>query len=311
MRVFVTGATGFVGHEVVASLLARRHHVTAVVRDPAGAADLAAAGVTLVTGDVLEPSSLQRSMPGHDAVVHLVGVIVEPKPLTFDDLHRRATEHVIAAAKDAKVKRLLHMSANGTRPFAPSPYHATKWAAEEAVRASGLDWTIFRPSLIFGGSRRDLLFATLAGFYRKPFFVPVPLVGSGDAQMQPVAVTDVARAYAEALERPEAVGRVYTVVGRERMPFREMVRSIGEAMGRRRLLLPGPPPVLRFVAWSVLERLPKPPLTRAQITMALEDNVGDPGEVERDFGMSMRPFTPSIPAVLDSLEADVGPFPPG
>jgi NADH dehydrogenase len=311
MRVFVTGATGFVGHEVVASLRKRGHAVTAVVREPARAADLAAKGVTLVTGDVLERPSLERSIPGHDAVVHLVGVIVEPKPLTFDDLHRVATENVIAATKAAGVARYLHMSANGTRPYAPSPYHATKWAAEEAVRASGLDWTIFRPSLIFGGSRRDKLFRTLAGFYRTPFFVPVPLVGSGEALMQPVAVTDVARAYAEALENPGAKGKTYTVVGPGRMAFREMVRVVGDGLGKRRWMAPGPPPVLRFMAWAFLERLPNPPLTRAQITMALEDNVGDPAEVERDFSMSMRPFAASVRPVLASLESDSGPFPPG
>jgi uncharacterized protein YbjT (DUF2867 family) len=296
---------------VVASLLRRGHAVTAVVRDPARAADLAARGVTIVTGDVLEPPTIERAAGGHDAVVHLVGIIVEPKPLTFDDLHRKATENVLAAAKAAGVKRYLHMSANGTRPEAPSPYHATKWAAEEAVRASGLDWTIFRPSLIFGGSRRDKLFGTLAGFYRKPFFVPVPLVGSGEARMQPVAVTDVARAFAEALERPASVGKTYVVVGRQRLPFREMVAAVGDAMGKRKWMAPGPPPLLRLMAWGLLERLPNPPLTRAQITMALEDNVGDPGDAERDFGMEMRSYTPFVPQVLATLDGDEGPFPPG
>jgi uncharacterized protein YbjT (DUF2867 family) len=310
MKVLVTGASGFVGHAVVDALLLRGHAVTAVVRDPTRAADLAGKRVRLVTGDVLEPTTVERAAVGHDAVVHLVGVIVEPKPFTFDDMHRRATENVVAAAKAAGVRRYLHMSANGTRPDAESPYHTTKWAGEEAVRASGLDWTIFRPSLIFGGSRRDKLFRTVRGFYAKPFFVPVPLVGSGDAQMQPVAVTDVARAFAEAATRPASVGKTYTVVGSERLPFREMVRAVGNAMGRKRWMAPGPPPLLKLMAWALLERLPNPPLTRAQITMALEDNVGDPLEVETDFAMRMRPYTPSVPAVLVSLPEEDGAFPP-
>jgi NADH dehydrogenase len=310
MKVLVTGATGFVGHEVVAALRRGGHAVTALVREPARAADLAEAGVRLVTGDVLEPSTLERAVVGQDAVVHLVGVIVEPKSLTFDDLHRQATENVLAAAKAGGVPRYLHMSANGTRPDAASPYHTTKWAAEEAVRASGLQWTIFRPSLIFGGSRRDKLFRTLAGFYRKPFFVPVPLVGSGSALMQPVAVTDVARAFAEALGDPKTHGKTYVVVGRERMSFREMVAAVGAGMGKKRWMAPGPPPLLRFFAWAFLERLRNPPLTRAQITMALEDNVGDPTEVERDFAMRMRAFRESIPAVLASLDSPSVAFPP-
>ena len=310
MKVLVTGATGFVGHEVVAALLRRGHEVTAVVRDPARALDLAERGVRLVTGDVLEPSTLERAAVGQDAVVHLVGVIVEPRPRTFDDLHRQATENVLAAAKGAGVRRYVHMSANGTRPDAQSPYHTTKWAAEEAVRASGLEWTIVRPSLIFGGSRRDQLFRTLAGFYRKPL-LPVPLVGSGEALMQPVAVTDVARVFAESVAAPATQGKTYVVVGPERMPFREMVATVGAGMGKRKWMASGPPPVLRFLAWAFLERMRKPPLTRAQITMALEDNVGDPAEVERDFGMRMRPFRESVPAVLSTLDGDTGPFPTG
>src|SRR4029453_4823882 len=166
-RVFVTGATGFVGRAVIQALRAEGHVVRCLVRR-GSEADLHGFEAIERVGAALlgPPGSLEAGMVGCDTVIHLVGIIREHKSrgITFDRLHRVGTNNVLAAAAAAGVRRYLHMSALGTRAGARSRYHQTKWAAEEAVRTSGLAWTIFRPSVIYGHG--DGFLSLLAGMVR-------------------------------------------------------------------------------------------------------------------------------------------------
>lgn len=153
MKVFVTGGTGFVGQEIVRQLYAAGHQARLLVRNrisPVVTEIAAQYPVEILEGNVLNATSLPRAMHGSDAVIHLVGIISEIGEQTFESVHTRATENVIRACVIAGVKRLVHMSALGTRDDAVARYHRTKWAAEQAVSESVLHWTIFRPSLIYG-----------------------------------------------------------------------------------------------------------------------------------------------------------------
>ena len=130
--------------------------------------------------------------------MHLVGIIHEKGDQTFDRVHREATENVLVAAQAAGAKRYLHMSAMGASEDSPSEYGRTKAAGEKAVRASSLDWTIFRPSIVFGPG--DGFVSLLAPIVRSnPGFIPV--IGPGTTKFQPVAISDVARLFADALEK--------------------------------------------------------------------------------------------------------------
>ncbi|RMF73352.1 MAG: NAD-dependent epimerase/dehydratase family protein, partial [Alphaproteobacteria bacterium] len=147
MRVFVTGGTGFVGRELVNQLLAAEHEVICLAR-PGSEGKLARHDrLRIQPGDAVSGDGLAQGMAGCDAVIHLIGIIraFPARGITFDKLHVQATERVVAACRKNGIRRYLHMSANGTRPDAVSPYHQTKWRAEERVRQSELDWTIFRP----------------------------------------------------------------------------------------------------------------------------------------------------------------------
>src|SRR4051794_16989433 len=148
-RVFVTGGSGFVGGAVVDDLIVRNHGVNALVnRQPLDAGDR----VRSIHGDLFDAKALDEGMAGCDAVIHLVGIIMEHRSrgITFDRIHAHGTRSVVEAARRNGVTRFIHMSALGSRPGAASRYHRTKFEAEEYVRKSGLDWTIFRPSLIHG-----------------------------------------------------------------------------------------------------------------------------------------------------------------
>src|SRR5437660_5094244 len=199
-RVLVTGASGFVGSAVVEELIARQHPVHALVhrREIQGFGDQ----VRSFRGDLFDDKILDEALRGCDAVIHLVGIIMEKpsKGITFQRIHFQGAKNVIDAAVRNGVKRFIHMSALGVRPDAVSEYHKTKYQAEEYLRASPLEWTIFRPSLIHG-SRGEFMQLEAKWARRKappflfmPYFGRGPLGFGGAGMLQPVYVGDVARA---------------------------------------------------------------------------------------------------------------------
>lgn len=295
MKVFVSGGTGFVGSEVVRQLLAAGHTVRCLVRP--GSEQKAAAGVERHPGDVLAPESLEGALDGCDAVVHLVGIIREfpGKGVTFKRLHSEATQHMVEAAEAQGVVRYLQMSANGTRADAVCLYHQTKWRAEEAVRQSNLDWTIFRPSLIFGPG--DAFVNLIAGMMRRLPLMPV--IGDGRYRMSPVAVEDVAAGFVRALERPETVGQTYHCCGPQAFSYDELLDRIGRALGKDKVRKLHQPLGLMKPIIALFESIPQFPITRSQLIMLLEGNVCDPGPWSEAFGITPVPFTEGINRCLE------------
>lgn len=291
MQVTLTGGTGFVGRALTAELVRRGHRVRRLVRTASAPTP---AGVEDVPVDLGDTAALVPCLRGQEAVIHLVGLISECGPQTFERVHVGLTRSVLEAARAAGVPRWIHMSALGTRPDARSRYHRTKWAAEELVRTSGLAWTVFRPSLIYGPE--DLFTNLLARLSLSPV---VPVMGAGEGLLQPIAVEQVAAAFAGALEGPASVGRVYDLAGPERLTFNQVLDAILAAQGRRRLKLHLPLPLARVPA-ALLERLfpallrRPPPLNRDQLLMLAEDNIGEPAAADRDFGLVHEPFAAAM-----------------
>jgi uncharacterized protein YbjT (DUF2867 family) len=300
MKVLVTGGTGFVGTHLVNALQRRGHAVTVLARDPRKTLNRYNRPVEAAQGNVLDRASIERAVSGQDAVVHLVGIIVEKGDQTFDRMHREAVENVLAAAKAAGVRRVVHMSAMGSSEDAPSEYSRTKAAGEKVVRASGLDWTIFRPSIVFGYG--DGFVGLLAPLVRdNPGFIPV--IGDGQNRFQPVAVEDVARVFADALEKPETIGQAYEVGGPEALTFDHILRQIAAAVGKPGKRLVHLPVWYGRLLAGLFEWLARrgvlavPPLTRDQLKSMSRDNAGDvsatlaafPGEWKH-FGPGIRPY---------------------
>jgi uncharacterized protein YbjT (DUF2867 family) len=236
--ILVTGGTGFVGQEVVGELLALGQRVRLLVRRPERAGRFAShPQVELIQGDVLKPETLPAAMIGVQTVIHLVGIIAETSRVTFEQAHVEATRNVLAAAKQAGATRWIQMSALGTRPEARSRYHRTKWQAEELVRQSGLDWTIFRPSLVYGYDERDRLLNLLRRALSWPLdflqLYSFPLLDGGAPRIQPVSVREVARCFARAPAKEESIGRTFDLVGPVAFSWREMVFKIMAALGRK------------------------------------------------------------------------------
>ena len=260
--ILVTGGTGFVGQEVVRELIALGHRVRLLVRDPRRAARFAAhPQVELVLGDALKPETLPTAMANVQAVVHLIGIIVETSHVTFEQAHTESTRNLLAAAKEARVTRWIQMSAAGTRPDARSRYHLSKWAAEDLVRQSGLDWTIFRPSLIYGYDDRDRILNTLRLVLSPPLdfiqLYTVPVLNGGRAHIQPVSVREVAHCFAYAVAKNASVGRTFDLVGPVSFTWREMISLVAAALGKKAIYEEIPLLIfLRILLWLLVALVP-------------------------------------------------------
>jgi NADH dehydrogenase len=295
-RVFVTGATGFVGHALLQRLCAAGHEVHCLVRRGSESALRGQGAIVRIEGDVVSGQGLEEGMASCDAVIHLVGIIREHRAagVTFERVHTQGTVNVLEAATAAGIRRYLHMSALGTRPAAPARYHRTKWAAEEAVRASGLEWTIFRPSIIYG--RGDGLVTMLASMVRR--LPVVPVIGSGRQRLQPVPVEQVAAGFVGALELPAAIKCAYEVGGPEAVTMVELLDLIGRTVGRRRVLkVHVPVGAMRPMA-RLLHTLPGFPVTPDQLLMLGEDGVCDPGPFFKTFTLEPIPLAVGLERML-------------
>ena len=252
--------------------------------------------ITRIEGDVLARGGLEEGMAGCDAVIHLVGIIREQRGagVTFERVHLDGTRNVLEAAKTAGVRRYLHMSALGTRPGAAARYHRTKWAAEEAVRASGLAWTIFRPSIIYG--RGDGFVTMLASMVRR--LPVVPVIGSGSQRLQPIPVEQVAAGFEGALERPATIEKTYEVGGPDTVTMLELLDLIARALGRRRVRKAYVPLAVMTPLARLLHPLPGFPVTPDQLLMLGEDSVCDPRPFFEAFQLEPVPLAHGLEHVL-------------
>ena len=209
--ILVTGGTGFVGPKIVHALRAEDARVRALVRDPSSssARTLSAWGCELVQGDATDPESLRGATEGADAVVHLIALITG-KPEEYERVMSQGTRDLVAAAKEARVSRFVLMSALGTTEESKDlvPYYRSKWDMEQTVKASGIEYVIFRPSFVFGKDG-----GVLPTFLRQVKYSPVtPVPGSGTRRLQPIWVDDVAAFFARSLSTEEAANKPQLVV---------------------------------------------------------------------------------------------------
>ena len=287
MNVFVTGATGFVGRQLCAALSRAGHGVIALVRKGSEAKLPQSDSITPVSGDLFSPT-LPGLLDGCQAVIHLVGIIREfpGREISFERLHVDATAAILAATKQAGIRRYLHMSANGTRQQAVSNYHQTKWRAEELVRNSDLDWTIFRPSLIYG--REDQFISMLVRFIR---LLPlVPVIGDGQYRLQPVPVEQIASGFASALDKPVALHKTYHCGGADCLSYNQVLDLVAAAIGKRPPLKLRQPLCLMRPTVSLLQRFPFFPLTSDQLQMLVEGNCCDTRDWLQDLELKPQPL---------------------
>ena len=290
MIALVTGATGFLGREVVKVLCSLGVEVRCLVRTPGREGVLAGQRVTVHYGSVRDPAALKSAFYNADVVVHLVAIIREKGAVTFQELNRRGTENVVEAASNAGVKHFVQMSAVGAADTPIHPYLHSKWQAEESIKGSGLPYTIFRASLLFGEG--DEFVNRLAGLVRA--FPVVPVAGSGRNRFQPLAVEDAARCVGASLGKEELMGKVVEIGGPDHLSYNDIIDIIARTYRVRRLKLHVPMPIMRQVVRLMEIMLPKAPVTTEQLRMMPVPNIAELGTVEEVFGFKPRPLDGNI-----------------
>jgi uncharacterized protein YbjT (DUF2867 family) len=274
--ILLIGGSGFIGQKIASGLSALGHRVLLPTRKAGYAKELwVLPNLQVIEANIHDPSVLgdlcQRLGP-HGVVINLVGVLHDktdsPYGPGFLKNHVELTKKIIAAMSAANLKRYIHMSALGANSSGASMYQRSKGDAENLVKSSDLDWTIFRPSVVFGEKDKFInLFASLQKF------APVLPLGGAGVKFQPVYVSDVAQAFVKSISMSETIGRVFDLAGPRVYTLAELVNFAGVVGGRKSIVIPLPKP-LAYLQAGLLEMMPGPTLmSRDNLASMSEDNV--------------------------------------
>ncbi len=290
--ILITGATGYIGRHLVSRLVAQGERPRCLVRNIKRASSILPAGtLEFVQGDTTSPASLETAVQGVDTIVHAAFITADQKQSAgnhYQETNVQGTANLVEAAKKAGVKRIIVISGLGTKPDKPGSYMQGRYLAEKMVKESGLDWTIIQPSVLFG---KDAPF--IKGLTDLIRTAPVvPLIGGGKVMFQPIYVEDVVTVIIKVLQEPERTkNKTYTIGGPAYYSFTQVIDALLQAMHKKRIKVPTPTPLVGIGAAVMEAVLPKPPLTKAAMTLFTFDNTTDLHSVERDFGFTPMSFT--------------------
>ena len=278
--IIITGASGFVGGHLVSHLLSAGSDISCLARSETASKSLLTKGCRVIRGDITQPETLRGILHQDDFVIHLVGIIEEKGPATFQAIHVQGTRDLVAEAKRAGVRHFFYQSALGADRGSWSGYLRTKAEAEEIVRQSGIPFTIFRPSLIIGPW--DGFTRKLTDMIKLSPVLPIP--GEGKAKFQPVYIRDWLRCTRKVIDDPRSFTGTYDIGGPEHLTYREIVEHLSKALGYKKPVFSIPMGFMKL-STSILERfLPSPPVTSDQLRLLEQDNIGELDALEKYFG---------------------------
>src|SRR6266568_1044435 len=290
--ILITGATGYIGRHLVARLVAQGERPRCLVRDVNRAKRLLPVSkVELVTGVTTSPDSLDAAVHGVDTIIHAAFLTADNKQSAGNEYEKtnvQGTANLLKAAKRAGVKRIIEMGGLGTKPDKPGSYMQGRYLAEKMLKESGLDWTIIQPSVLFG---KDAPFIKgLADLIRTAPIVP--LIGGGKTMFQPIYVEDVVTVIMRVLEDPARTsGKTYTIGGPAYYSFSQVIDMLLNTMHKSRIKATATTAFIGVGAAMMEAVLPKPPLTKAALTLFAFDNTTDLHSIERDFGFTPTSFS--------------------
>jgi NADH dehydrogenase len=296
--ILVAGGSGFIGSAAVRRLVAQGAEVAVMTAHPERSRPtIERLGAALVEGDVQRPKTLERAVRGAEALIQALTFPTFPvekpgKGFTFEQFDHLGTERLVAAAAGAGVRKYVYASGVGAAPDAPQTWYRAKWRGEEAIRASGIDHAIVRPSWVYGPG--DIALNKFVAFARWSPIVPV--VGDGTQRVQPVLVDDVGAILAQAAG-PSGPGGTFEIGGPDVFTMNEVIRTMLAVMGKRR-------PVVHFPDWMpkaagfFLQALPRPPLSPDAVEFATADAVADTRRLREEFDVRLTPLAEGLATYL-------------
>ena len=280
--ILITGGTGFVGGHLVNRLSQEKIRSRCLIRKSSNIEKLKKPGIDLAFGDLTDEESLKKALEGVDTVVHLIGIIVEKKGATFEIIHTQGTRNLVNACKKAGVRRFIYISALGARENARSRYHITKWEAEQAVIKSGMEYVIFRPSIMIGKGGEFI--TMLSKIVQEAPVVPII---DGKSKVQPIYVENTIECVIKSLIEPKIKNRIFEIAGPYQITYRKLFLTLMDVLRIKKLSIQIPI-WLMWPAAYILERLiEKPPITTQQLIMLQEDNICDIKEMQEVFNIHL------------------------
>lgn len=296
--ILVTGGTGFIGRHLVKVLVEEGSKVRCLARRLSEQGQFFQ-GAEFICGDVTDQYTLTKACHGAEVVIHLVAIIREKGGSTFEKVNVQGTRNIVTAAEAAGVRRFIHMGALGTRDDPAYRYAFSKWQGEEIVRKSSLNWTIIKPSLVYGEG---------FGFFNRliqsikmcpPPFVPVP--GSGKTRFQPIAVEDLVKCIKILLKNENFTGISCELGGPEQLTYEQMLDILMNTLGVRRVKLHIPILLMRIVVPLMGALLKDPPVTSVELKQMDYNNVAEKDAVEKLFGFKPRRLSEGLGYITESF----------
>jgi NADH dehydrogenase len=292
MNVFVAGGTGYIGNHVIDQLLKDGHRVRALVRK-GSEAKLGSKDIELRYGDIFDPASLNSTLDGCDAVIYLIGLIREfpSKGISFELAHVQGVRHLYNRAKLAGIKRWIQISAQGVKPDTPDGYRRTKYRAEEFIKAQEIDYTILRPSIVFGGETDSTVnfVNTVKNIINAAPFI-VPIIGNGSYKIQPVHVDDLAKVISMIINRPSTFNKTYSLCGAKSISYNDIVDRITERYKLKKKIKIHVHALLIKTLAKLLQNIESFPVTAEQIDMLLGGNTCSDFYIFDELGIMPKEF---------------------
>lgn len=292
MNVFVAGGTGYIGLHVIEQLLKDGHRVRGLARK-GSEAKLGNKAIELRYGDISDPASLNGALDGCDTVIYLIGLIREfpSKGITFELAHVQGVRYLYDRAKLSGIRRWIQISAQGVGPDTPDGYRRTKYRAEEFIKAQEIDYTILRPSVVFGdetdstinfvNTLKDIINAT-------PLIVPV--IGNGTYKMQPVHVDDLAKVISMIINRPSTFNKTYSLCGAKSISYNDIIDRITGRYGLKKKIKVHVPALLIKSLARLLQNIESFPVTAEQVGMLVSGNTCIDSSVFDELGIMPKEF---------------------
>ncbi|MHB1646290.1 MAG: NAD-dependent epimerase/dehydratase family protein [Candidatus Acididesulfobacter diazotrophicus] len=273
MKVFITGGTGFVGSIVASEIKKSGASVVLLERNKKKALNLKQEGFDVFEGSLenIKPLNDFFSENKFDAIINLIGIIKSQPDFSFQKVHVEYVKILLELAKSHDIKRFVHMSVNGASAESESVYDKSKYAGQKLVEYSGLDWTIFKPSLIFGDDAA--FFDDLIKLIKGSLFVPI--IGTGEDKFAPIDVMSIAKSFSGSLYSEASYNKIYTICGPDIYSFEGIIDLIMEIIPPKKIKIHAP----IFIAEKGIEFIEKffkvkgLPITSDQIKMLKYDNI--------------------------------------